>query len=111
MPRFDLFISENIKAKYSSSVGGLRLKYLEVVFPYRQVNAFLRRAQTTYNFPIELRPVLKFFFEVLKFEVLDYVSNNHSTETLKPDIHLLNSSICGVITPFLKGAIRLTLRG
>ena len=76
-----------------------------------QVNALLNRAHTTYNFPVELRPILRFFVKAINLKYSTMSPNNHSTDVRTLDIELLKASICAVRAAPLNGAMRFTLRG
>lgn len=81
------------------------------MFPYKHVMAFLSKAETTYIFPTELKPIFKFFLKSRNLKSLITSLKSHSTEERTALIELLKSSICGVRTAFLKGAWRWTLSG
>ena len=73
--------------------------------------AFLTKAETTYIFPTELKPIFKFFLKSRNLKSLITLLKSHSTEEQMALIELLKSSICWVRTAFLKGAWRWTLSG
>ena len=81
------------------------------MFPYKHVIAFLSKAETTYIFPTELKPIFKFFLKSRNLKSLIMSLKSHSTEVRTALIDLLKSSICCVRTAFLKGAWRWTLNG
>ena len=92
-------------------MGGSNSKKLDVEFPEKQVKAFLNKAHTTYNFPIELRPILRLFLKSINLKYCMMSPNNHSTDVRTFDIESLKASICGVRAAPFNGAIRFTLNG
>ena len=67
-----------------------------MLFPYKQVIALLRIAQTRYIFPTLLMPIFKFFLKSKNLKSLIISPKSHSTVTLTELISALYPSITGV---------------
>ena len=81
-------------------------KNSEVLFPYRQVIALLRRAHTRYILPTLLIPILRFFLKSKNLKSLMISPKSHSTVTLTELMSKLYCSIISVRTPWRNGTCR-----
>ena len=78
------------------------LKFFELIDVYKYVPKFISNALTTYIFPIDDRPILRFFFKSKKLKKLLISPNTHAIPILTLFIAVL-FTFCLFICKFRKG--------